>query len=211
MNRTNILLTALILVIIANTGWAADPFGENIKIKIIAQEEKLGKAIDGLFDTSDKGVEKFEKSVSTGLDKAGKAIDTFAKDVERIFKDFKKTASSNEATVSSQVDEVIQSVSTAAGRTERKTGYTKGEVGEAAKDFWGSLKNLASAFGKWAKAFWAQITGPGEDEAPVTNAINKVKTDFQRWRMGNAWEAFSSSTGEMFGAIGRFAKNLFNK
>jgi len=177
--------------------------GEKFNIKFSQQASKLGENID-------QNLEKFEQSVSKGLDKAGRAIDLFVKDLNRLIKDMDAKASVAQGKLSDSYQESRTAViKTLPDRIARSTGYKKGDVSDAFKDFLESLGGLFKALGKWIKAFWDQITGPTEEENPLASTWNEMKTKYYRWSLGHAWKNFTSSSKDLGNAISRFVKNLF--
>lgn len=212
--KTHRILLAIILFLVGFGGVFAgaveQPFDEQLKIKA----QKLGSSIDKSLDRFINGesMDNFEKSVSTGMDKAGRAFDLLAKDIDRLIGKMKQDSGSSipAGTAGTIVEPSESFIFSAPDRSSRGTSYQKGDVGEAAKDFGGSILNLFKALGAWAKSFWKELTGPSKEEAPISATLNELKTTYYKWRLGNAWNKFTSTGGELFGAIGRFAKNLFN-
>jgi hypothetical protein len=193
-----ILGLTVFICLFAGPLWAQQsPFDEGITVNLSADAKK---------NSFDEKLEKFEKGVTKGMEKAGKAIDVLVKDLDRIFREVKSTSTANSPVI---ISGNSTSAGTSAQSTSSGTSYKQGEVGSAAGKFWDSLVNLAKKFGNWAKAFWEQITGPGEDEAPISHGLNELNTKLQKWNMGRAWDNFTYTGGQMFGAIGRFFKNAF--
>ena len=191
----------LILTSFSFESWAQNPYSEDTQVRLSIQGNNPGQGFEN-------GLDKFEQSVSRGMDKAGRALDLFAKDLNRLFKNMDREFSSNSTTQRTS-DPSSSIFRTVPDRITRSVSYEKGDVSSAFKDFLGSIGNLFKALGRWGKAFWEEITGPSVDEAPITGTINKIKTDYQKWRLGSAWNKFTRDGGDFFKAVGRFAKNLF--
>jgi len=191
------------LALLAASSWAEpSPFKENASVRLsIGQKGDSGEA---KFDAQ---LEAFEQSVTKGMKKAKKAIDVLVRDIDLILQDAAGKTKDTTTVINQQNPSAPGgwlSPSSNAG-----SSYTKGELGAAGKNFWTSLMNLFKKFGSWGKAFWEQITGPGEDESPIANGINKLKTEYHEWNLGRAWDNVIDKGGKLFGALGRFAKNLF--
>lgn len=215
MNRRNILVGVLHLtILVAGSLMAQTPFTDQSSVIVSPNGVQNASQLD-------PQLEKVEQSVSKGLVKAKKAMGVFTKELDllagKLDQKIAKTMNSSNETPSP--NESIAAIGNqAAGildqfKAEQKalaSQNVKEQVASSFKGFWDSLIKLFKALGSWGKSFWQSVTGPSADEAPITNTINGVKTDFQRWQLGNAWGNFTQSGKDLGGALGRFAKNLFN-
>jgi predicted PurR-regulated permease PerM len=210
------------MAFLAASTWVlvANPYADEAPVRLNAVADQVQVDLDKGFAKLGTTFEKAGQELGTGLGKAGKALDKLTKDLDKILADLKKSsepsiiisenpdATSPVITIPGSNPAVGTSVSTsaAAAATQKTTEAVKAAAG----DFWSSLKNLFTSVGRWAKSFWEQITGPSEEEAPIVNAVNKIKTKFNQGRMSASWDNFLSQTGQLVSSVGSFFKNLFS-
>ncbi|MFZ2959864.1 MAG: hypothetical protein WA705_23545 [Candidatus Ozemobacteraceae bacterium] len=171
----------------------ATPFDEKAKALVSAGDKS----------SFDKNLEAFGNSVSKGLDSAGKSLDEFSRKLREMTRDIQNPTSGTSGSSGGN---------TAKAPVEPDTTSSSGTgkpVEDAFSNFIRSSGSMCKAIGKWGSAAWNEITGPDADEAPITNAINGVKTDWAGADVKSSAKITAQATVDLGTAIGQFVKKLF--
>ncbi|HNV71845.1 MAG TPA: hypothetical protein PKO06_19225 [Candidatus Ozemobacteraceae bacterium] len=201
--------------------WADNPYRDNIEVQRVntAIDNTLNKAqatVSAVEGTVRQNATALDVRLQNGMNSLGKGLEDLAKAIDALTGGLKTAGNSvaNSANGIVAGDNGCMVVPGSSGSTGAQspsgTQNSGKELGQSVKDFFGSLGQLAKSFWGWVKAAWQEITGPSKEEAPLTNAVNDIKTDWEKVKMEQAAKKVNQSAGKMFQAIGSFFKTTFN-
>lgn len=223
----NILLrmtSMLILALMFAPSLAADtPYRDEIEVQrvnvgqVLDRVQASASAVEG---TARDSATSFDAAVTKGLDKFSAGLNDLAKSLDQLAKDLKASGNTVPTTINGIAAGndgcIVIPGGTAAGSPLPGGSGSPGSqsagkaLGQAVKDFFSSLGQMASSFWGWVKAVWTEVTGPSKEEAPLTHAVNDIKTDWEQMKMEQSAKKVQQSTSQMFSAFGNFFKNVFN-
>lgn len=217
MTKLNLAVLAGLfsLAILAPLGAETPYDGPVLKLQGTNVEKTLDKVqtvVSSAESSARKGAASFDEKMTTGLNSISKSLDALAKSLNGITSDLSSAASAAGTSangIAAGNGGCVNIPGTTTG-TSCPQGTTGSQVGQTIKDFFTALGNLAKSFAGWVKAAWNEMNGPSKEEAPLTNAVNDIRTDWEKAKMELSAKKVNQSAGKMFSAIGTFIKSLFN-
>ncbi len=192
------LLSALFLGAISFLQ-AETPYRDNIDVQRvnIAVDQTLNQVqatVSSVEGTVRETATDFDVRFQNGMNSLSKGLDDLAKTIDKLAADL-KTAGNSAAQSANGIVAGDGGCIVIPGTSENgSTGAqapsgnqsTGKELGQTIKQFFTSLGQLAKSFWGWVKAAWTEVTGPSKEEAPLTNAVNDIKTDWEEMKMKQA-------------------------
>ena len=215
MTKLNLAVLAGLfsLAILAPLGAETPYDGPVLKLQGTNVEKALDKVqsvVTAAESSAKKGAASFDEKMTSGLNGISKSLDALAKSLNGITSDLSSAASAAGTSANGIAAGNGGCVNIPGTTTDCPQGTTGSQVGQTIKDFFTALGNLAKSFAGWVKAAWKEMNGPSKEEAPLTNAVNDIRTDWEKAKMELSAKKVNQSAGKMFSAIGTFIKSLFN-